>query len=59
VVAALQEDTSLATIDEIQAWVDAHEDIADEVLAAEQSRGPDARSTLITWLQGFIASRDD
>lgn len=59
VVATLQADPSLATIEEIQAWVDAHEDIADEVLAAEQARGPAARSTLVTWLLGFIAARDE
>lgn len=58
-VAALADDTSLATIDEIKQWVDDHEAEADEVLAAEESRGDAARSTLITWLQGFIAARDE
>lgn len=59
VVAALADDTSLATIEEIKQWVDDHETEAEAVLAAEESRGPDARSTLVTWLQGFIAARDD
>ncbi|RPI10934.1 MAG: hypothetical protein EHM63_02445 [Actinobacteria bacterium] len=59
VVATLAADPSLATIDEIKQWVDDHETEAEAVLAAEEARGPDARSTLVTWLQGFIAARDD
>jgi hypothetical protein len=59
VVAALADDTSLATIDEIKIWVDDHDSEADEILAAEQSRGSNARATLITWLEGFIAARDE
>lgn len=59
VVAALSADPSLATIEQIQVWVDAHDDEADEILAAEQARGNDARSTLIAWLLGFIAARDE
>jgi len=48
------------TIAQIQAHIDAdHDALADEVLAAEQARGEHARSTLITWLQGFIAARDE
>ena len=47
------------TIAEIQAWVDDHAEFADEVLAAEQARGDDARSTLVTWLHGFISNRDE
>lgn len=59
VVAALAADPSLATIDEIKQWVDDNASEADEVLAAEQARGGDARATLITWLEGFIAHRDE
>lgn len=59
-VAALADDPSLATIEEIQTYLDdGHDDLADEVLAAEQARGEHARSTLVTWLQGFIAARDE
>lgn len=47
------------TIAEIQAWVDDNPDDADEVLAAEQSRGTSARVTLVDWLQGFISHRDE
>lgn len=47
------------TIAEIQAWVDENPDSADEVLAAEQSRGAQARVTLVDWLQGFISHRDE
>lgn len=47
------------TIAEIQAWVDAHEDMAEEVLAAEQGRGAQARVTLVDWLQGFVSHRDE
>lgn len=60
VVATLVEDPSLATIEEIKTYLDdGHDDLADEVLAAEEARGDHARATLITWLQGFIAARDE
>jgi len=59
VVAALAADPSLATVDEIKQWVDDHADEADEVLAAEEARGGDARVTLLAWLQGFIEHRDE
>ena len=59
VVAALADDTSLASIEEIKIWVYDHDSEADEILAAEASRGSNARSTLITWLEGFIAARDE
>jgi hypothetical protein len=47
------------TVSEVQAWVDDHDEQADEVLALEQARGGQARSSLITWLEGFIAARDE
>jgi hypothetical protein len=59
VTASIVEDPSQFTIEEIKAWVDDHDAEADEVLAAEQARGDDARTTLVTWLQGFIAARDE
>jgi hypothetical protein len=59
VVATVAADPSLATIDEIKQWVDDHESEAEAVLAAEEARGTHARTTLVTWLQGFIAARDD
>ena len=40
-----------------QAWVDAHADDADEVLVAERSG--QNRITLVDWLEGFIAHRDE
>ena len=46
------------TVAEIQEWVDDHADMADEVLTAELSR-PSPRITLVDWLEGFIAHRDD
>jgi len=52
-------DPAAFTIPQIEEWVDNHPDAADEVLAAETGRGSAARSTLISWLQGFIAHRDD
>jgi hypothetical protein len=52
-------DPAAFTIAQIEDWVDNHPDAADEVLAAETGRGSAARSTLISWLQGFIAHRDD
>jgi hypothetical protein len=60
VVATLVEDPALATIEEIKTYLDdGHDDLADEVLAAEEARGDQARATLISWLQGFIAARDE
>lgn len=46
------------TIAEIETWVDANPDQADEVLAAEQARST-PRITLVDWLQGFISHRDE
>lgn len=46
------------TIADIEAWVDAHPDQADEVLAHEQARST-PRVTLVDWLQGFISHRDE
>jgi IPT/TIG domain len=46
------------TIAEIEAWVDDHPELADEVLAHEQARST-PRVTLIDWLQGFISHRDE
>ncbi len=46
------------TIPDIEAWVDAHPEMADELLASEQSRMT-PRITLVDWLQGFISHRDD
>ena len=45
------------TIADLEAWVDDHPDMADEVLAHEQAR-PSPRVTLVNWLQGFISDRD-
>lgn len=59
VTAAVQDDPSAYTIDYIKEWVDDNPDFADEVLAAEQARGGDGRVTLLFWLQGFIAHRDE
>lgn len=47
------------TVEAVKSWVDRHDDRADEVLAAERARGSSSRSSLVTWLEGFIASRDD
>jgi hypothetical protein len=47
------------TVGDVQEWVDDHADQADEVLDAEQARGDAARVTLVRWLEGFIAHRDD
>jgi hypothetical protein len=47
------------TIPAVEAWVDDHPDFADEVLDAETARGDSARSTLLRWLEGFIAHRDE
>jgi hypothetical protein len=58
-VSATMGDPSQFTIDEIKTWIDDHADQADEVLSAEEARGDDARTTLVTWLQGFIAHRDE
>lgn len=46
------------TIPDIEAWVDAHPDMADELLANERARTT-PRVTLIDWLEGFISHRDD
>ena len=51
-------DPGMFTVAEIQAWVDDHPDLADEVLASEQAR-PAPRTTLVDWLQGFISHRDE
>lgn len=55
---ALPGDVGDFTVADVQLWVDANPDLADEVLAAEQAR-PSPRSTLVDWLHGFIAHRDD
>jgi hypothetical protein len=47
---------SAHTIAEVEEYVDANPEQADEVLAAEQDG--QARVTLINWLQGFISDRD-
>ena len=47
------------TIEQIKTWVDENDALADEALAAETARGDDRRTTLITWLEGFIAARDE
>jgi hypothetical protein len=39
------------TIAQVEEWVEAHPDQVDEVLAAEQARGDDARVTLVAWLE--------
>lgn len=46
------------TIAEIQTWVDANPDWADELLANEQAR-TSPRVTLVDWLEGFISHRDE
>jgi hypothetical protein len=55
----LREWLETQNIPTVQAWVDDHADWADEVLAAERARGGGARRTLIDWLEGFIAHRDE
>jgi len=57
--ATVQEDPASYTIASIKEWVDNRPDLADEVLAAEEARGDDGRVTLLNWLQGFIAHRDE
>ena len=51
-------DPGAYVISVIEAWVDEHPDLADEVLSAEEGR-PSPRVTLVDWLQGFISHRDD
>lgn len=46
------------TIADIETWVDANPDQADELLAKEQARST-PRTTLVNWLQGFISHRDE
>lgn len=62
-VALLAEDEHVAspqnfTITDLQTWVDANPDAADEVLTNELSR-PTPRVTLVDWLEGFISHRDE
>lgn len=62
-VALAEEDEHVAspqnfTIPDLEAWVDAHPDMADEVLTHELSR-PTPRVTLVDWLEGFISHRDE
>lgn len=61
VVEPLEPDTdpSAFSIPHIRDWTDDHPDRADEVLAAERARGDSARATLLDWLEGFIAHRDE
>ena len=47
-----------STIDAIKTWVDANAHAAADVLVHEQARGAQARSTLVSWLEGFIAEHD-
>ena len=47
------------TIAAVRQYVDDHPELADEALSAEQRRGKDARVSLLEWLEGFIANRDD
>lgn len=53
----LPPDFKTANITVIQAWVDAHPEFADEVLEIEQRE--QNRATLLDWLRGFIAHRDE
>ena len=53
------DDVTWYTIPQIQEWVDANDHLADEVRDLELARGANTRSTLITWLDGFIAARDE
>lgn len=46
------------SIADIEAWVDGHPDMADEVLSHEEAAAS-PRSTLVSWLQGFISDRDE
>lgn len=57
-VRELPGDVAYFTVAQVQAWVDEHQHLAADVLVHEQARGADARSTLVTWLQGFIESHD-
>jgi len=62
-VAAVVEDEHVTspqnfTIPDIEAWVDAHPDLADELLTNELSRST-PRVTLVDWLEGFISHRDE
>jgi hypothetical protein len=57
-VRTLPGDVAYFTVAQVQAWVDEHPHLAADVLLHEQARGADARSTLVTWLQGFIESHD-
>lgn len=59
VVSALTDDPGAATVAEVRAWVDDNPELADEVLEAEEARGDAARVTLLDWLRGFIAHRDE
>lgn len=58
-VGAIVDDPAAYRVPDIKSWVDANPDWADEILAAERARGDAARVTLIDWLEGFIASRDE
>lgn len=58
-VTTLQADPGAVTVAQAQQWVDEHPELADEVLEAELARGDAARVTLLDWLRGFIAHRDD
>ena len=57
--ATLELDVAGSTVAHVQGWVDDHPEFADEVLAVEQARGTSARVTLVDWLSGFIAHRDE
>jgi hypothetical protein len=55
---SLPGDVDQFTVADIQAWVDDNPDYADEVLDNETDRAA-PRVTLVDWLEGFIAHRDD
>jgi len=55
----LPEGAASYTIAQLQEWTDDHADLADEVLAVEEARGELSRVTLVDWLRGFIAHRDE
>lgn len=44
-------DVAGSSIPTVQEWIEAHPDMVGEVLQVEQARGPDARKSLVSWLQ--------
>ena len=57
--ALMTDEPGAFTIPDVKAWVEDNPDEAEEVLEAEEDRGDDARVTLLDWLHGFIAHRDE